>query len=204
MIRIFYFIIIISLVVIISCGGNYSPEQIKYIASIKKQRNEKDTSMRNDPTSPFNFKGKVQFHPLKYFDVNPNYVFNSKLFEYRAKDTISIFGTKGEERKVIRYGYVSFVFEKKTYRLNVYEGITKNGEKYFSIWFTDKTTNKESYGVGRYLDFELNTEKDFIYKIDFNLAYNPYCAYSADYTCAIPTKEDYVDLEILAGEKKYH
>lgn len=204
MIRIFYFIIIISLVVIISCGENYSPEQKKYISEVEQSRNEKDDYMKNDPKSPFNFKGKVQFHPLKYFDVKPNFVFSSKLSEYPVNDTISIFGTKGEERKVIRYGYVSFVFEKKSYRLNVYEGITKNGEKYFSIWFTDKTTNKESYGVGRYLDFELNPEKDFLYTIDFNLAYNPYCAYSADYTCAIPTKEDYVDLEILAGEKKYH
>jgi uncharacterized protein len=188
----------------ISCSENYSPEQKEYISSLEKQRQEKDDYMKNDPNSPFNFKGKVEFHPLKYFDVNPNFVFKSMLSEYPAKDTISIFGTKGEERKVIRYGYVNFEYEKKFYKLNVYKGSTKRGEEYFSIWFTDLTTNKKSYGVGRYLDFELNHDKDFIYTIDFNLAYNPYCAYSASYTCAIPTKEDYVDLEIEAGEKKYH
>ena len=204
MIRIFYFIIIFSLVLINSCGENYTPEQKVYIASIEKQRVEKDDYMKNDPNSPFNFKGKVEFHPLKYFNVDPNFVFKSKLIEYPNKDTISIFGTKGEERKVIRYGFVNFEYEKKSFRLNVYKGITKYGDEYFSIWFTDKTTNEESYGVGRYLDFELNAQKDFMYTIDFNLAYNPYCAYSADYTCAIPTKEDYVDLEIEAGEKKYH
>ena len=122
----------------------------------------------------------------------------------QTKDTISIFGTKGEERKVVRYGFVNFEYQKKSYRLNVYKGFSKNGNEYFSIWFTDKTTGEKSYGVGRYLDFELNSDREFIYSIDFNLAYNPYCAYSADYTCAIPTKEDYVDLEIEAGEKKYH
>ena len=204
MIRIFYFLIIFSLVFIISCAENNKAEQKEYIASIEKQRLEKDDYMKNDPNSPFNFKGKVEFHPLKYFDVDPNFVFKSKLIEYPTKDTISIFGTKGEERKVIRYGFVNFEYEKKSFRLNVYKGITKYGDEYFCIWFTDKTTNEESYGVGRYLDFELNTDKDFLYTIDFNLAYNPYCAYSADYTCAIPTKEDYVDLEIEAGEKKYH
>jgi uncharacterized protein (DUF1684 family) len=86
----------------------------------------------------------------------------------------------------------------------VYKGFSKSNDVYFSIWFTDLTTGEESYGVGRYLDFELNSDKDFIYTIDFNLAYNPYCAYSSEYTCAIPTKEDYVDSEIEAGEKKYH
>jgi len=189
---------------LISCGEYYTAEQKEYIASVEKQRQEKDDFMKNDPNSPFNFKGKVAFHPLKYFDVNPNFVFKIKLTEYTSKDTISIFGTKGEERKVIRFGFVNFEYEKKSYRLNVYKGTTKSGDEYFSIWFTDKTTNEQSYGVGRYLDFELNPDKEFIYTIDFNLAYNPYCAYSADYTCAIPTKDDYVDLSIEAGEKKFH
>jgi uncharacterized protein (DUF1684 family) len=76
--------------------------------------------------------------------------------------------------------------------------------KYYSIWFTDKTTNEESYGVGRYVDFELNMNSDFIYTVDFNYAYNPYCAYSSEYSCAIPTKEDYLDIAIEAGEKKFH
>ena len=197
-------VIVLSILLISSCAKNYSPEQNKYIAEVEQSRKEKDDYMKNDPNSPFNFKGKVEFHPLKYFEVNPNFVFKSKLFEYPSEDTISIFGTKGEERKVIRYGFVNFEYQKKSYRLNVYKGFSKNGNEYFSIWFTDKTTGEKSYGVGRYLDFELNSDTEFIYSIDFNLAYNPYCAYSADYTCAIPTKEDYVDLEIEAGEKKYH
>lgn len=199
-----YHIILVIILFLASCGENYSPEKKEYIASIEKHRQEKDDLMKNDPNSPFNFKGKVEFHPLKYFEVDPDYVFQSKLFEYPAKDTISIFGTKGEERKVIRYGYIKFEYKKNPYKLNVYEGSAKSGEKYHSIWFTDITTNDESYGVGRYLDFELNPEADFIYTIDFNLAYNPYCAYSPDYTCAIPTKEDFVDLKIEAGEKNFH
>lgn len=204
MIRKFLFFAAVSFVFINSCGKDYSPEQKEYVSSIEKQRVEKDEYMKNNPNSPFNFKGKVEFHPLKYFDVNPEYVFTSKLNEYKSTDTISIFGTKGEERKVIRYGFVSFEHKNKSYRVNVYKGFTKNGEEYFSIWFTDRTTGDESYNVGRYLDFELNPEKEFLYTIDFNLAYNPYCAYSPDYTCAIPTKEDYIDLEIEVGEKKFH
>ena len=75
---------------------------------------------------------------------------------------------------------------------------------YYSIWFTDKTTGEVTYGVGRYIDFEIHPDKDFNYTVDFNLAYNPYCAYSPEYSCAIPTKEDYIDLAIEAGEKNFH
>lgn len=204
MIKKSYYIILLSFVLCYSCNENYTPEQKEYIASIKKHRKEKDDYMKNNPNSPFNFKGKVEFHPLKYFDVNPNFVFKSKLTENPNKDTVTIFGTKGEERKVIRFGFVNFEYQNKIYRLNVYQGTTKDGEKYYSIWFTDLTTGDETYGVGRYLNFELNEDKDFEYTIDFNLAYNPYCAYNPEYTCAIPSTEDHIDLKVEAGEKSFH
>lgn len=189
---------------ITGCGKNFTPEQKEYIFKIEESRKEKNKWMKNDPNSPFNFKGKVEFHDLKYFDVDPDFVFKSKLFEYESKDTVIIFGTKGEERKTVRFGYVKLVYEGKEYKINVYQGSTRSGEVYYSIWFTDLTTNNESYGVGRYIDFEKLNDIDHIYEIDFNLAYNPYCAYSPDYSCAIPTKEDYLPVAIKAGEKKFH
>ncbi|HSP87061.1 MAG TPA: DUF1684 domain-containing protein [Ignavibacteriaceae bacterium] len=189
---------------LISCGKNYSPEEKKYIEDVEKIRNENNDYMKNDPNSPFNAKSKVHFEPLKYYEPDPEFKFQSKLYEFDKKDTVIIFGTKGEERKAVRYGYVKLNYKNDDFKVNVYEGTSRSGEKYFSIWFTDKTTGEENYGVGRYIDFELNTDKEFLYTIDFNLAYNPYCAYSSDYSCAIPTKEDYIDLAIEAGEKNFH
>ncbi|MDH7604036.1 MAG: DUF1684 domain-containing protein [Melioribacter sp.] len=199
-----YSLIAILFFLLFSCGQKYTEEEINYIKSIEEQRKIKNEYMKNDPASPFNYKGKVEFHELKYFDVDPKFVFKSKLYEYNPKDTITIYGTKGEARKAVRFGYVLINYENKEYKVNVYEGTTKSGEKYYSIWFTDKTTNKETYGVGRYLDFEKHNNPDYIYIIDFNLAYNPYCAYSPNYSCAIPTKEDFIPIEIKAGEKKFH
>jgi uncharacterized protein (DUF1684 family) len=187
-----------------SCGKDYTPDEKQYILGIEELREEKDQYMKNDSGSPFNFKGKVHFEPLNYYDPNPDFIFKSKLFEYDNKDTVTIFGTKGEERKVVRYGFVKLDYKGENFRVNVYEGISRKGETYISIWFTDKTTGEETYGVGRYLDFELNSDKNFTYTIDFNLAYNPYCAYSPEYSCAIPAKEDYLDLAIEAGEKNFH
>ena len=188
----------------VSCSKKYSPEDEKYIAGINKFRQGKDDFMKNDPDSPFNSRTKVKFSDLKYYKADPEFVFKSKLYEYEKKDTIIIYGTKGEKRSAVRYGYVKISYKGKDYHINVYEGTTRDGENYFSIWFTDMTTGKETYGVGRYIDFELNPDKNFVYTIDFNLAYNPYCAYSAKYSCAIPTKEDHLDLAVTAGEKKYH
>ncbi len=197
-------VLLLLVLFLTSCGKQYTPEQQKYIASIEEQRKQKDESMKNDADSPFNQEPKQHFEPLKYYKVDPDFVFKSRLTEFETKDTISIYGTKGEERKVVRFGYVSISFKNKNYKMNVYNGTSRSGEKYYSIWFTDKTTGEETYGVGRYLDFELNPDKDFLYTIDFNLAYSPYCSYSPKYSCAVPTKDDYLDIAVKAGEKKFH
>jgi uncharacterized protein (DUF1684 family) len=188
----------------LSCGDKYSPEISKYIDDVNKFRQEKDNYMKNDPTSPFNQDSSIHFAPLNYYPVDTEFVFKSKLSEYPVKDTVIVFGTKGEQRKAVKYGYVTFNYKKNAYNLNVYKGMSSGGQEYYSIWFTDKTTGGETYGVGRYIDFDIKPDSNYVYTIDFNLAYNPYCAYSARYSCAIPTREDYLNLEITAGEKKFH
>lgn len=195
---------VLSFFLLIGCKKNFSSEEKEYIAKVEKERQEKNDWMKNDPSSPFNFKGKIDFHNLNYFDVDPAYKFQSKLFEYNTKDTVTIYGTKGEPRKVVKFGYLIVRFDNKETRINVYEGISRTGAKYHTIWFTDKTTNKESYGVGRYIDFELVNDSNHIYDVDFNKAYNPYCSYNPNYSCAIPSKEDYIPVAIEAGEKKFH
>ncbi len=199
----FYGICILT-VFVISCGNNYTPEQKEYIQKIEKIRSDKNDWMKNDPNSPFNFKGKVEFHNLNYFDVDPGFVFKTKLIEYSPKDTVTVMGTKGDERKMVRYGYFVISYANTNYNVNFYEGSSRGGQKYYTLSFTDKTTNKETYGVGRYIEMELNTDPNHIYEVDFNLAFNPYCAYSKNYSCSIPLKEDYIPLAINAGEKKFH
>jgi uncharacterized protein (DUF1684 family) len=182
----------------------YTPEQKTYVDSVLALRAQKDAEFQNDPSSPFNSKTKIEFHPLKYYQVDPNFVFYSKLTEYPKKDTVIIYGTKGEPRKTVRFGYVTINYNGKPVNLNVYKALSTSGSVYYSIWFTDETTNFETYGVGRYLEFDYNPNPNHVYTIDFNLAFNPYCAYSPEYSCAIPTKEDHIPIPIKAGEKKWH
>ena len=195
-----------AILILISCDKKI-PETVEmkeYVDSLLRERAEKDSTFKFDPHSPFNRDTTIEFEKLKYFEPNPDFIFKSKLFYSSVPDSAVIMGTKGEARAVIVLGYIELNYKNKKYKVNVYRGFAKTGEAYHSIWFTDRTTGKETYGVGRYLDFELNEDKDFVYEIDFNRAYNPYCAYSALYTCPIPREEDFIDVSIEAGEKYFH
>ena len=183
---------------------NNNPPDENYISEILNERASKDSSFQFDSHSPFNSEPKVRFSSLNYYDPTGEFIFKSKLYEYNPKDTVDVYGTKGELRRIIMEGYVVFNYSGEEHRINIYKGVAGNGQVYYSIWFTDKTTGNETYGVGRYLDFEKEENTDHIYTIDFNKAYNPYCAYNAVYTCAIPRKEDFIDIKIEAGEKNFH
>ena len=204
--------IIFSILIIILVFTNYScdkknsatKELNEYVQSILRERAEKDSSMQFDSHSPFHRDTSISFKPLNYYKPNPDFVFKSKLFYKEKPDTVIIMGTKGEPRTVIVIGHVELNKDGKIYTVNIYKAFSRNGEVYYSIWFTDKTTGKETYGVGRYLDFELDADSNFIYTIDFNRVYNPYCAYTKMYTCPIPREEDYIDISIEAGEKNFH
>jgi uncharacterized protein (DUF1684 family) len=202
----FIIILLTALFFVEACKDNRldTPEMKTYVDGLVKERKEKDYSMQFDKSSPFIVDTSITFEPLNYYEPNPDFIFKSKLFSYEVQDTVIILGTKGEKRPSILIGYLGLNYNDNIYKLNVYKSFGRTGTEYYSIWFTDRTTGNETYGVGRYLEFELNDDSDFIYTIDFNNAYNPYCAYSALFTCPIPREEDHIDIEIEAGEKNFH
>ena len=185
-------------------------DSIKIVDEILAHRKEVDSIFQNDPSSPFNRDTSVHFNGIKWFPPDVKYYFKSKLYKYKIPESVLIYGTKGEERKHIKYGYFIINFEGKEYRLNVYKisPADPNYERYknyLSVWFTDETTGKETYQVGRYVDVgDENNDPDFLYTINLNNAYNPYCAYTPLYSCAIPRKEDHLNFAVKAGEMKYH
>jgi uncharacterized protein (DUF1684 family) len=189
-----------------SCGNKETVIKLdeQFISQLQQERENKDWELQYDNYSPFKVDSTAKFEPLKYYDATGEFVFKSKLYKNNTQDTISIFGTRGEERKAIVEGYVLLNYKGEDHKLNIYKSFGPQGQSYYSIWFTDQTTGKDTYPVGRYLDFELNADPEFVYEIDFNRAYNPYCAYSDLFTCPIPTKDDYLDFEIKAGEKNFH
>ncbi len=184
----------------------------KYLEEIENFRKEKDSTFKYSPNSPFKMDTTIEFTGLKYFEVNPEFVFKSKLYKYAIPETVIVLGTKGEKRTQIKYGYFQFTYKGKNYKINVYkypESVLKDGKEYLknylAVWFRDLTTGDETYEVGRYLEVEEESpDPNFLYTLDFNKSFNPYCAYTPIYSCAIPREEDFINLRIEAGEKKYH
>ncbi len=197
---------ILSFIIIVSCDKKVpeTEEMKEYVKNLLYERAAKDSSFQFEEHSPFKRDSTIEFEKLKYYEPNFDFIFKSKLYYDENPDTVVVMGTKGEARTVLVLGNLKLTYSGETYKVNVYRGFSRTGEPYHSIWFTDKTTGNETYGVGRYLDFELSEDKDFVYEIDFNKAYNPYCTYSSLYTCPIPREDDYIDIAIEAGEKNFH
>ncbi len=117
--------------------------------------------------------------------------------------------TSGKEKKVYRiYAILTFRINDTSCKLHVYQSQQLMGLKEYAdhlfIPFTDLTSGDETYENGRYIDMSIDDLENGYYLLDFNKAYNPYCAYGSDmYNCPVPPKENDLRVAILAGEKKF-
>lgn len=117
--------------------------------------------------------------------------------------------TSGRTKQVYRvYGTLYFAINDTAVKLNLYQSqnlmTIEKYKNHLFLPFTDLTSGEETYDNGRYIDLETGDIKNKTVEIDFNKAYNPYCAYvSNTYNCPIPPKENYLPVAILAGEKNY-
>ncbi len=179
----------------------YSPEEQQIVDEILKERKQKDLEFLTEDWSPLLPEDKEHFKGLKYYPVDLSYRFEGPIVKYDSTILDTIIGTKGDLRPAIKYGYFEFQYNGNTYRLQIYKFMRDKPElqKYLFLGFTDATSGKETYGAGRYIDL-IENEQNF-YIVDFNLAYNPYCAYNPRYTCAIPPPENRLPFPVYAGEK---
>ena len=199
----FFLLSIIAVVIAIiaySFVGNegVKPTQVidnEYLTSIKNLRSDKDSYLKKDTASPI--KDKKDFKGLKYFEVNPNFKITGKIDKVTSGQTINITMTGGEVEEYEAYGNVKFEIEGVKCVLKIF----KTPEGNLFLPFKDLTSNKETYGAGRYLDFGVNDVKDNQITIDFNKAYHPYCAYNQTFTCPVPPAENTLNVAVKVGEK---
>jgi uncharacterized protein (DUF1684 family) len=144
---------------------------------------------------------------IEFFPIDPAYRVEAK-FEHIANGNWFQMNTSGKEKKTYRkYGKLSFLMHGNQLSLFVYQSQSLMNDKeyrnYLFIPFTDATSGVDSYGGGRYLDYTIEDIKQNLLEIDFNKAYNPYCAYSSGYNCPIPPKENDLAEPIRAGEMNF-
>jgi len=152
-----------------------------------------------DPQSP---RYKL-YKGMKFFPPDLSYHIVAALTPNPKPDTTIILSTRGNQRRAIRVGWFDFKVEGTPCRLEATRLLEPGvGEKDFSLFFTDATTGKESYSVGRYLDAQLRPDGRYV--LDFNLCYDPACAYSEHYNCPIPPATNRLTVAIRAGQMDAH
>ncbi|MEJ2215284.1 MAG: DUF1684 domain-containing protein [Gemmatimonadota bacterium] len=175
----------------------------KWMDRLEKIRKGKDRFFRESPQSPFSWRDRETFEGLSYYPLNEDYRFELELHEHDDKTMATLGATGGDERHMVRWGEFRFVVDGKEWTLQVYR--LDPGQSRLFVPFRDATADTETYLRGRYLDLEPQVHRtpEGTWIVDFNEAYNPWCAYTDGYSCVISPRENALDLPIRAGEKRY-
>jgi uncharacterized protein len=198
----------VATIIFYSLSGGESSEE--YNKVILKEREEKDLFMKSDEASPFrideedSIKKDDNFKGLNYFAPDLKFKVDANLAPIKDKKVVVLPTSDGKEEKYLEFAYAEFKLEGKENRLLILEVMDAGpyrGKLFLA--FADATSANETYGAGRYLDLKKVPGATSIL-LDFNQAYNPYCAYSDGFSCPFPPKENILTIAIHAGEKKYH
>jgi uncharacterized protein len=170
------------------------------MSELDEFRQMKDDLFRNNLQSPLTEEQRKDFKGLMYFPENDALRFEVALERYEKAERIEMQTSTGDVQEYFKVGQIHFPVGGAEATLQVYEAADGRGE-YF-IPFVDATAHEESYGAGRYLEPEELGDGQLA--VDFNLAYNPYCAYNDRWSCPFPPPENRLKVRIEAGEKNYH
>lgn len=191
---------LIATILYYSFVGGTSKED--YVNNLLNERKAKDEFMKSGNDSPFG-EQKKNFKGLNYFPPDLDYRISAKLIAIENKKMVVLPTSDAKEKKYLEYAFAEFELNSAACRLLILE--IPEGEYRGTLFlaFADETSADETYGAGRYLDLKKVPGSSSI-TLDFNEAYNPYCAYSDSFSCPFPPRENILKTSIKAGEKKYH
>ena len=183
-----------------------SSAQEKKAETSQEFQNNLNIEYANKTESPLTEEDFKDFKTLDFYPINEKFIVEAKFVRTKKEKVFEMKTSTTRLPKYKKYGELSFTIDGKIFKLNVYQNIDlskKEGYKdYLFLPFSDLTCGKESYLGGRYIDMRFPKSETVI--IDFNKAYNPYCAYNHKYSCPIVPLENDLQIEILAGVKKFH
>jgi len=167
------------------------------MTELQRFRADKDRFFAKDPHSPLTHEQKHHFEGLRYFPENRALRLEVAIEAYPTQETVKMQTTTGDAQNYTRYGRIKFSVEDQEVALTVFAS-----EDGFFLPFADSLAGVETYGAGRYLEVEPAGEGKFL--VDFNYAYNPYCAYNEAWSCPVTPAENRLKAPIRAGEKVFH
>lgn len=194
------FLSICFILLLITCGQD--KEAVEEAVAFQNKLNEE---FSDKEASPLTEEGLASFTKLDFFPIDTDYRVSAKLVFHKDSKPFKM-PTTSDRLPVYRlYATASFNLKGKACQLEIYQNekltLSPEYEDYLFLPFTDNTNGETSYGGGRYIDLRIPEGEEVI--IDFNQAYNPYCAYNKKYSCPIPTKVNHLDMDIKAGVMAY-
>jgi uncharacterized protein (DUF1684 family) len=178
---------------------NWEAELIRY-------REAKDRQFKTSAESPLLPDDVAEFAGLDYWEPDPDLYFAGPIHSYREPQRVEVITTTGQQRPAEKYGYVRFRLGGRVQTIQVYRLLDqepREGVDGLFVAFLDVTSGKETYPAGRYIDFL--GEAGGPYVLDFNLAFNPSCAYGDPerFACPRAPEENRISVRIEAGERGY-
>jgi uncharacterized protein (DUF1684 family) len=166
------------------------------LTTLEEFRRGKDDFFTHDPNSPLTPAQRDDFHGLNYFPENPALRFEIELKPFTQQENVQLPTSTGDVKTYTRHARLSFPVDGQEVELTLF-----NSPHGFFLLFVDSLAGSDTYGAGRYLEPEELPNGKLL--VDFNLAYNPYCAYNDIWNCPIPPAENRLAVPIRAGEKVF-
>jgi uncharacterized protein len=169
------------------------------MTALDEFRQAKDEWLRADRGSPLTPAQRRDFEGLGYYDEDPAFAFIVEAEAFDAPELVEMVTSTGEYRTYERWARIRFEVEGNVAALIFYRDPMTGA---LFLPFVDAGAGRETYGAGRYL--EVHEMEHGRLLVDFNYAYNPYCAYNEAYSCPIPPDENRLAVAIRAGEREFH
>lgn len=192
---------VLGAVLLLACGC--AEGEPAYEQTLLAARAEKDRAFKESAESPLTAEDRGAFTALRYFPPDPIYRVGALLRVAPPDEATAVTmpTSTGKQRELRRVGRLEFNLKGRPLSLTAFAEAGAAGAPRLFVPFGDLTNGTETYPAGRYLD--LDPTPTGLYEIDFNKAYNPFCAYNETYDCPYPPKENRLQVPVRAGERLF-
>lgn len=191
------------LLALVSFNGLAQKSDSELIKEIKDFQIEQDQHYINKKTTPLPRKERRNFQGHEFYEIDLSYIVEAKFNKIEEEDTVELMSSSGNIKYYRPYATLTFEIAGEDCELTAFQSMrlreVEEYKNYLLLPFRDATSGSTSYGGGRYLDLEIPTTNTIT--LNFNLAYNPYCAYTSGYNCTVPPKENTLSVAVKSGLK---
>ena len=180
-----------------------APTDLAYAAQIRRARQQKDAAFRESPDSPLPAGQRVAFGGLRYFKPAAAYRVGARLTRAAVPAPLPLALTRGAADAYVSWGTAEFALGGRPQRLALLQKQGVGAGQELFLPFTDPTNGQQTYAGGRYLDLPMPSPEATEITIDFNTAFNPFCAYNHEYSCPKPPADNRLSVSVPAGEQAY-